>query len=301
MRKLVFWAFAALVLSAGVVTGWLHWSHSRNLVNNAGITNMLPAGFLAEPGKGERLYHLGGCIDCHMGTPDVQGGPMLPSGGNALQSVAGVFYPPNITPDPSTGIGDWSLSDFVNAMRHGTDPDGRHYYPSFPYPYYSTVTLSDLAHLKAYIDSIEPVMNETPDHELAFPFDIRLGNLLWKALFHETGEFMPDSSRDEIWNSGSYIVNGLAHCGMCHTPKGPFFNDIQTSLFTGGPSLSPGDKPVPTIAGVDVTDIINALDEWSGAIDEDSSMFAVTLAFSRHLPFGDAEAVASYLSTLERQ
>ena len=300
MARYLLATVAAIVLGTSALAGWAYWSDRQNHLDPGEIRHQLPEDFIPDPARGEYLYHLGGCLDCHRSGRDDGSLSDSPTGGMELHSPVGTFYPPNITPDRSTGIGDWSLADFVNSMRQGTAPDGRHYYAAFPYVYYSNATIADLAHLKSYLDTLEPVTSRTPGHDLDFPFNIRAGNLLWKAAFHRPGSHAPDSGRSEDWNTGNYIVNVFAHCGMCHTTKGLFFNDLSDRMFAGAKSLEPGGERVPSLLGLEATDIINALDEWSFAISENSPMYAVTLTFSRHLPASDTDAVATYLSGYSR-
>src|SRR5262245_46715133 len=84
--------------------------------------------------NGKTMFYAGGCPACHA-VPDQEDKTRL-GGGLALKSPFGTFYAPNVSPDRSDGIGDWSEADFVTAMRKGTSPDGRHYYPAFPYTSY---------------------------------------------------------------------------------------------------------------------------------------------------------------------
>ncbi len=282
---------AAILVVAGVL--WAVWQDHRRLLDDSAVGAQLPIGFTPDPQRGQILYHLGGCINCHRGADEEDA---TPSGGQPLHSVIGIFYPPNITPDQATGIGAWSEADFINAMRQGRAPDGRHYYAAFPYPYYTQTSVADLLHLKAYLDSLPAVTRTAPDHDLTLPFSLRAGNLLWKALFHDGDDFIPTPDRSPEWNLGKAIVNGLGHCGLCHTPKGLLFNDRQGQLFAGAPALDAEGKPAPRLAGLEPVAILNGLDEWSGAVSATSSMHAVTLAFSRHLPPAYAEAVAAYLA-----
>ncbi len=264
-------------------------------MTEAQLAMRLPAGFVGDPQIGETLSHIGGCADCHRSSSN--DGAM--AGGGPLITFAGTFFPPNITPDVQTGIGGWTDVDFVNAMVSGVSPDGRHYFPSFPYTSYARTELTDLLHLKAYLDGLEPVSSRSPDHELSFPFAFRLGIGLWKFAFHDDSEFEFDASKSISWNRGAYIVNGLGHCGSCHTPRNLLFAERADRAFAGGEALKRGEKAAPRLAGLDAQKILNGLDEWAGSVSETSSMFLVTQAFSAHVPFEDHEAVAEYLSSLE--
>ena len=166
--------------------------------------------------RGEYLTYAGGCITCH--TEDADGAVPL-AGGRAMETPFGTFYSPNITPDAETGIGGWSDDDFVDAFWEGVSPDGEHYFPSFPYTAYMGASREDLLAIKAYLFSLEPVSNASPEHDLAWYMDTRLAAGGWKALNFEPARFEPDPSQDEQWNRGAYLVRHLGHCGECHTPR----------------------------------------------------------------------------------
>ena len=142
------------------------------------------------------------------------------AGGAALLTPFGTFYGPNITPDPDHGIARWSDADFIRAMREGTAPDGRHYYPAFPYTSFTLMTDEDLLALKAYIFTLPPAAVPSRPHDLSFPFGFRGLMWTWKLLYLAPGPFVPDPARDADWNRGAYLVEGVGHCGECHTPRG---------------------------------------------------------------------------------
>jgi mono/diheme cytochrome c family protein len=193
--------------------------------------------------NGETLFHIGGCTNCHT----ARGGGLL-AGGDPIRTPFGTFHPPNITPDPETGIGGWSEADFLRAMRDGRAPDGTPYYPAFPYTSYHLMTDPDLRALWAYLRTLPPVRRPTPDHELGFPYNLRFGLYLWQWLFHEPRPFEPDPARDEVWNRGAYLVLGPGHCAECHTPRNWFGALDRDRLFAGNPD-GPGGDEVPNITG----------------------------------------------------
>ena len=194
--------------------------------------------------RGAYIVRLAGCATCHTAPKD---GKFL-AGGLELKSPFGSFFPPNITPDPETGIGGWSDEDFIQALRHGKSPDGKPYYPAFPYTSYTAMTMTDMLDLKAYLDTIEPVRNQVPDHALGFPFNVRTGMYVWRALFFGTRTIAPDPDQSEAWNRGAYIVNGPGHCQECHTPRN-VFGALQRDRALSGNPQGPDNKPVPNITG----------------------------------------------------
>lgn len=165
--------------------------------------------------RGLYLTKLGDCIACHT---DDDGVPF--AGGRSIDSPFGKFYSPNITSHKKHGLGAWSFEDFKNAMRHGIAPDGSNYFPVFPYLYYNKVTDDDLKAIKAYLDITPAVDRENKEHDVPFPFNIRFLVKGWNMLFFNPYKsvFKADPDKTESMNRGEYLVEGLAHCGMCHTP-----------------------------------------------------------------------------------
>lgn len=179
----------------------------------------MPRGTQADDGlidRGAYLARAGGCISCH--TDKTAKGAAL-AGGRALETPFGIFYSPNVTPDRETGIGDWSDEDFLNAVQRGVRPDGAHYYPAFPYTTYTMMQDADALAIKAYLFSLNPVTQENRAHDVGPPFAWRWTIGPWKELYFQEGRFEPDPNQDEVWNRGAYLVEALAHCSECHTPR----------------------------------------------------------------------------------
>lgn len=163
---------------------------------------------------GERMAGIGDCDVCHT-RPN--GEPY--AGGLPLPTPFGTIYVTNITPDPETGIGNWSLEAFTRAMREGVDREGNYLYPAFPYNHFTLATDKDIEAIYAYIMTrVRPVKYTAPENEMPFPFNIRLGVAGWNLLFLKKGEYQADTTKSAEWNRGAYLVEGLGHCGACHTP-----------------------------------------------------------------------------------
>jgi len=166
--------------------------------------------------KGEYLARAGDCIACHT----APGGKRF-AGGYALPTPFGTLYTPNITPDNEYGIGQWSFDDFYNALHDGVAPGGvlgGHYlYPAFPYPSYTHIKRSDAKAIWAYLRSLKPVHYQPPQNEMEFPFNIRQALIGWRLLFFHPGTYKPNPKHSKEWNRGAYLVQGLGHCGACHT------------------------------------------------------------------------------------
>ena len=178
---------------------------------------------------GGELAKLGNCAVCHT----APGGKAL-AGGRALPTPFGTIYSTNITPDSETGIGRWSEAAFRRAMREGVDRSGRHLYPAFPYDHFTVLTDDDNKALYAYLMSRDPIHSDVPANELRFPFNVRLLLAGWKLLFLRTGPYRPDPAQNREWNRGAYLVEGLAHCGACHTPRNSFGAEKKGEQFDGG-------------------------------------------------------------------
>lgn len=191
--------------------------------------------------NGAYLVRIAGCADCH--TADARK-PM--AGGLRLPSPFGDFFTPNITPDIETGIGTWSESDFVRALRLGKRPDGKLLYPAFPYRAYTQLTDSDLHDMFVYLRQLTPIHAQNLPHQLNFLFGQRWLVNFWQEFFFGAGPFRPDKSKSEIWNRGAYLVEGLAHCTECHTPRNRL-GGLETSLWMSGNSQILPGKVIPNI------------------------------------------------------
>lgn len=179
--------------------------------------------------RGRELAALGNCAACHT----VANG-IVNAGGRALDTPFGTIYSTNITPDPETGIGAWSYPAFERAMREGIHRDGRHLYPAFPYTHFARTSDADLQALYAYLMAQPAVRAETPKNNLAFPFNLRPLMAGWNALFHQPGVFEADTSKSAIWNRGAYLVEGLGHCGACHSPRNALGAEKASAYLAGG-------------------------------------------------------------------
>jgi nicotinate dehydrogenase subunit B len=164
--------------------------------------------------RGRLLAAAGDCAVCHT----APGGAPY-AGGRAMDTPFGTVHSTNLTPDEATGIGQWSFSAFQRAMREGVARDGRHLYPAFPYTAFARMDDADLMALYAYLMAQPAVPARTPPNGLRFPFNLRPLMAGWNALFHDPAPYRPDPARSAEWNRGAYLVEGVGHCGACHTPR----------------------------------------------------------------------------------
>jgi mono/diheme cytochrome c family protein len=194
--------------------------------------------------NGKVMFHAGGCASCHA-IPGQEDKTRL-GGGLGLKTPFGTFYAPNVSSDPKDGIGAWTEQQFVTAMNKGTSPDGRHYFPAFPYASYAHMSFNDVRDLFAFMKTLPAVQGKVRDHDVMFPFNIRRSLGGWKLLFLDSQPFKPDPTKSAAWNRGAYLVNGPGHCAECHSPRN-IMGGINTSQrFAGGPNPE-GEGWVPNI------------------------------------------------------
>jgi mono/diheme cytochrome c family protein len=179
--------------------------------------------------RGKALTDAGNCASCH--TADAAR-PF--AGGKRIDTPFGGIYSPNLTPDRETGLGAWSDDEFYRALRFGVARDGSRYYPAFPYPNFTKLTRQDILAIRAYLATLTPIQNSPRVPELRWPFNYRVVIRGWNWLFFKPGILMPDQQKSAEWNRGRYLVEGIAHCGACHTPKNMFGADKRGRKFGGG-------------------------------------------------------------------
>jgi mono/diheme cytochrome c family protein len=254
--------------------------------------------------RGEYIFRAAGCQGCH--TDEKNKGELL-AGGRALKTPFGTFYTPNITPDPTYGIGKWSDEDFAKALRLGESPSGAHYYPALPYTAYTKMSDQDVRDLKAYIFSLPPVAKANQPHDLRFPYGMRFGLVFWKFLNFEPGRLEPDPTHDAQWNRGRYLVEALGHCAECHTERN-FLGGLEKDRWMAGsragaegdstPNLTPA--PGNDIGEWSVEDIVYLLK--TGILPEGDSLGAamaeVVENSTSKLRDDDLTAIATYLKSL---
>jgi thiosulfate dehydrogenase len=218
-KRIVSAAIAAVI--AGGIAAWIAVPPRIEPDVGGGVVAIDPTLFE----RGRYLAEVGDCVACHT----AKGGTPM-AGGLALETPFGKVWSTNITPDPKTGIGSWSFGAFDRAMRKGVSQDGHRLYPAMPYPSFAKVHEADMRALWAYLsEGLAPVENANRPAEMRFPFGFRLGLAYWNALFLDTTPFVPNPHRDAQWNHGAYLVQGLGHCGACHTPRGLGFQERAMS------------------------------------------------------------------------
>jgi mono/diheme cytochrome c family protein len=191
-------------------------------------TASLPAEKIA---AGKVLAEAAGCIDCHT----VKGGATA-AGGVEMQRMFGTIASTNITPDPDTGIGRWSLAAFARALREGVSRDGKPLFAmAFPFDHFTRLTDGDIAALYAYLMSLPPAEAPAPPDTVPFPLDIRALQATWKALYFSPGAYRPDPSHDARWNRGAYLAEAVLRCSACHTARNLLGAESVGHPYGGGP------------------------------------------------------------------
>lgn len=255
--------------------------------------------------RGKAVFHAAGGCSCHT---DVKNqGPFM-AGGRPISTPFGKVFATNITPDTETGIGSWSDADFITAMTQGIAPDGKHYYPVFPYTSFTRMTRQDLLDLKAYLFSIAPVRQANQANALPLPFRWRGALAAWKWLYFQAGPLQPDASQSDEWNRGAYLVQAQAHCGECHTPRN-LLGGPKTSMRYAGVVEGPDGELAPNITPDEATgigdwtiaDIVWHLQTGLKPDGDDTQglMSEVIEHGYQHLSEADLRAIAVYLRALE--
>jgi len=257
--------------------------------------------------RGEYLAKAGDCIACHTNSPE-KGKPF--AGGLPMQTPFGVIYSPNITPDKETGIGHWTDEQFLKAMHEGISPKGHYYYPAFPYLYFSKVSSEDIKAIKAYLDSVPAIHQKNRPNEMVWPFNQRLLQLPWRWLFFHPSDIHAVPQESAEWQRGAYLVEGLGHCAMCHSPSYHIFSDnlslgapIQKYDLTGSkiqgylaPNITKSN--LETVSLQEIVDVFTQ-DKLIGGGKVQGPMLEVNHNSLRHLSESDLFAIATYLKSVQ--
>ncbi len=285
---------------------------------------------------GAYLARAGNCQGCHTDTNAATGSAAY-AGGRGVPTPFGTVYAPNLTPDPSTGIGAWSAAEFWRALHHGRSRDGRLLYPAFPYPNYTRVTRADSDALHAYLRSLPAVVQPNRAHALRFPFNQQAALAVWRALYFRAAGLTDDLSgmvdlvdradranlaepadpshranpaRSAEWQRGAYLVEGLGHCNACHAsrnalgaPAGPL--DLAGGLIPVqnwyAPSLASAAEA--GVAEWDTQAVVDLLQTGVASpggkrVAVAGPMSEVVSSGTQHLTQPDLRAMATYLKAL---
>lgn len=253
-------------------------------------------GLVADPENGALVFAAMGCASCHMAAED--GTPDALPGGRRFVSDFGTFIAPNISPDPTHGIGGWSDLEIASAVLHGTSPRGQHYFPAFPYTTYARTTPQDMTDLITHLKNLPPQDTASIPHEVGFPFNIRAFLGGWKALFADT-DWVIVGPLDAQQTRGRYLVEAMGHCGECHTPRNAVGGLKRDAWLTGAPNPS-GDGTIPGITANQLdwsdSDVVAYLRTgFTPEFDTAGGSMAEIVENLGQLPVTDIEAIVAYL------
>jgi mono/diheme cytochrome c family protein len=246
--------------------------------------------------RGQYLVRAGDCVSCHMR----EGGEPL-AGGLGLKTPFGTIYSSNISADQETGVGNWTPDQFYRAMHDGVGVHGENLYPAFPYPWFRRASRADDDAILAYLKSTPTVRYTPPANRLPFPLNIRFMIKGWNLLFLRSKDFQPDPNQSAAWNRGAYLVEGLAHCGGCHTPKNLLGADKAGKAFHGGdldnwvaPDLTANART--GLGGWSAEDVAEYLSTGRNAHANAGGAMADVITYSTSLlTDADRQAVVTYL------
>lgn len=281
-------------MAAGVLLGW--WVTRPHPVEAAALQGME-----GDAARGAALFQVAGCASCHV-APDTETGegPPLLAGGQAFPTRFGTFRAPNISPGLA-GIGNWSDADLVAAMARGVSAGGTHLYPALPYTSYENAEWQDLLDIAAHLRSLPVSDAASEPHDLVFPYSLRRGLGAWKLLHAGRGWVLRDPGSEEIAR-GRYLVEALAHCGQCHTPRTALGGMDRSRWLQGAPDPE-GDGRIPGIAPGQLdwsrSDIVAYLKTGlTPDYDSAGGKMAAVIDNLAALPETDLEAIAAYLGAI---
>ena len=260
--------------------------------------------------RGRYLALAADCGACHT----APGGKPF-AGGFAIDSPLGVIYSTNITPDPESGIGKFTLDDFDRAVRHGIDDEGVTLYPAMPYPSYALMSDADIAALYNYfLHGVAPAAGTEHANAIPWPLSIRWPVAIWRKLFAPAPDaptFNASRYADPVVARGAYMVQGPGHCGSCPTPRAPTvqeksLDDSSTAYLAGGQEI--GGFVAVNLRG----NVGDGLGNWSKedivatlrtARNAQQSVIGppmsdVVVHSTQNLTEADLQAIAAYLKTL---
>jgi mono/diheme cytochrome c family protein len=263
------------------------------------------AGLSGDAARGERVFGIGGCAGCHSAEGAKGEDRLVLSGGRRFATEFGTFVAPNVSPDPQAGIGGWSFPDFATAVLRGVSPDGRHYYPAFPYASYVRMTMQDVADLWAYWETLPASDAASAPHEIGFPYSIRRGLGLWKLVGVDPAWVGQVPEGDEILARGRYLVEGPGHCGECHTPRDATGVLDRDRWLKGAPNpegpgtipdISPTGKDVSGWSAAEIADYLGT--GFTPEYDTVGGLMVEVVENLSGLPDEDRAAIAAYLKAL---
>lgn len=297
---------AAVGLGGGILGG--HFLSQHRASNDAGPSQTVAE--LNNPQliqEGAYIARIADCVACHT-TPG--GAPY--AGGLAMQTPLGAIYSTNITPDPETGIGHYSLADFTRAVKHGVTPDNQPLYPAMPYPSYAIMPDEDISALYAFfMHEVAAVSQVNGESTIPWPMNMRWPMSWWQLMFAPEREFVADAGLNAEENRGAYLIEGPGHCGACHTPRGIAYQEQAMSLAKGSNSDFLSGAVIDGWRAKSLRSEAQGLSSWSheelalffktGRTDKVAAFGAMSDVIehsTRYMKDADINAMAAYLKQL---
>jgi mono/diheme cytochrome c family protein len=301
-------AIAIIILILILISGgsWLYLRSTKPDISDPPpgllsiLTEPIPNGPNADlVRRGRYLAIAGDCASCHT----ARGGRPF-QGGLGLETPFGIIYSANLTSDRENGIGGWTDDQFYRAIHEGIAPDGKHLYPALPYPHFTIVSRAESDAILAYLKTIPPIHYSPPGNRLPFPIDIRASLIGWNALNFSPHGFKGNPANSPQWNRGAYLVEGLGHCGACHTPKNVLGAEISGQAYRGAvienwvaPDLT--GNPRTGLGRWSKDDLVQFLRTGRNEHANASGLMGEVVAYSTSLlSDADLEAIATYIKSL---
>lgn len=297
-------ALGVMAVSAAVLVGVVVWELRGEPLPELGTPEGLAQVGAETVARGAYLARAGNCMACHT----ARGGEAY-AGGRPIETPFGTVYAGNLTPDPATGLGRWSEQAFRRALHEGRSRDGRLLYPVFPYTHTTLVRDDDSDALYAFLRTVTPVVQPTPDHDLRWPVNTQAALAVWRVLYFEPGRYQPDTAQTAEWNRGAYLARGLAHCSACHSARdvlgGTSLGEHwRAGLMPDGHWLAPSLRD-PAQAGVadwSVADVADLLQHGRNAqATVMGPMAEVVFDGTQYLARADLEALALFIQGVSPQ
>ncbi|WP_077929049.1 cytochrome c [Wohlfahrtiimonas populi] len=281
-----------IVVSAPILLGVFRQSsvadHIEQPLTEAEMVSLIP--------RGKELALAGDCFGCHSLPNGAMG-----AGGVPIDMPVGVIYSTNITPDKEYGIGNYTRADFHRALKDGIGKQGN-LYPAMPFVFTHITTPDDLDALYAYIMSIPPLAVPNQENTGVFVLPVRPFLNFWTLLNFPDRKASNNPERTDTWNRGAYLVEGLAHCGACHSPRnlmmGVEFDKALTGGFVDGLAIPDITAEALSKHGFSIESLTEYLSTGiSLEGDSFAGMNTVTHFSTSQMNQSDVVAMANYLLT----